>query len=113
VKFPGRNRQHCTQFISTTIQPHVLLLCNAVSNKRFLGTVIGWLEFNVPFQHKYGFIRDDLSAVIATVMISLGIVFTGRRCAYKYIIFLSGLKSVSVAGTVIPVSDSQDTRCNT
>jgi len=21
--------------------------------------VVGWLEFNVPFQHKYGYIRDD------------------------------------------------------
>ena len=20
---------------------------------------VGWLEFNVPFQHKYGYIRDD------------------------------------------------------
>jgi len=23
---------------------------------------VGWLEFNVPFQHKYGYITDDLSA---------------------------------------------------
>jgi len=23
------------------------------------GGVVGWLEFNVPFQHKYGYIRDD------------------------------------------------------
>jgi len=21
--------------------------------------MVGWLEFNVPFQHKYGYIRDD------------------------------------------------------
>jgi len=21
--------------------------------------LVGWLEFNVPFQHKYGYIRDD------------------------------------------------------
>jgi len=20
---------------------------------------VGWLDFNVPFQHKYGYIRDD------------------------------------------------------
>jgi len=23
---------------------------------------VGWLEFNVPFQHKYGYIRDDSPA---------------------------------------------------
>jgi len=22
--------------------------------------LVGWLEFNVPFQHKYGYIRDDV-----------------------------------------------------
>jgi len=22
--------------------------------------MVGWLEFNVPFQHKYGYIRDEL-----------------------------------------------------
>jgi len=22
-------------------------------------SVVGWLEFNVPFQHKYGYIKDD------------------------------------------------------
>jgi len=27
------------------------------------GTVTGWLEFNVPFQHKYGYIRDETSRV--------------------------------------------------
>ena len=26
--------------------------------------LVGWLEFNVPFQYKYGFIRDDLKWVI-------------------------------------------------
>ena len=25
-----------------------------------LCTLVGWLEFNVPFQHKYGYIRDDM-----------------------------------------------------
>jgi len=24
---------------------------------------VGWLEFNVPFQHKYGYIRDENSGV--------------------------------------------------
>jgi len=23
----------------------------------------GWLEFNVPFQHKYGYIKDERSGV--------------------------------------------------
>ena len=27
------------------------------------GSVVGWLEFNVPFQHKYGYIRDDAGSV--------------------------------------------------
>ena len=22
--------------------------------------LVGWLEFNVPFQHKYGYARDEL-----------------------------------------------------
>jgi len=26
----------------------------------FLNSLVGWLEFNVPFQHKYGYIRYDL-----------------------------------------------------
>jgi len=25
----------------------------------YLITRVGWLEFNVPFQHKYGYIRDE------------------------------------------------------
>jgi len=24
-----------------------------------VGWLVGWLEFNVPFQHKYGYIRDE------------------------------------------------------
>jgi len=31
--------------------------CKALS---LLRTVVDWLEFNVPFQHKYGYIRDDI-----------------------------------------------------
>jgi len=27
------------------------------------GWLVGWLEFNVPFQHKYGYIRDERSGV--------------------------------------------------
>jgi len=25
--------------------------------------LVGWLEFNIPFQHKYGYIRDERSGV--------------------------------------------------
>jgi len=25
--------------------------------------LVAWLEFNVPFQHKYGYIRDERSGV--------------------------------------------------
>ena len=25
--------------------------------------LVGWVEFNVPFQHKYGYIRDEKSGV--------------------------------------------------
>jgi len=25
--------------------------------------MVGWLEFKVPFQHKYGYIRDERSGV--------------------------------------------------
>ena len=27
----------------------------------------GWLEFNVPFQHKYGYIRDEGKVIIYTI----------------------------------------------
>jgi len=29
--------------------------------------VVGWLEFNVPFQHKYGYIRDNAVPVNVTL----------------------------------------------
>jgi len=28
-----------------------------------VGLPTGWLEFNVPFQHKYGYIREERSGV--------------------------------------------------
>jgi len=28
-----------------------------------VGWLVGWLEFNVPFQHKYGYIRDETVVV--------------------------------------------------
>jgi len=31
------------------------------------GGLVGWLDFNVPFQHKYGYIRDDGGDLTATV----------------------------------------------
>jgi len=27
---------------------------------RIVMLLVGWLEFHVPFQHKYGYIRDDV-----------------------------------------------------
>jgi len=32
-------------------------------SKMVVAAVVGWLEFNVPFQHKYGYIRDKSSGV--------------------------------------------------
>jgi len=26
--------------------------------------LVGWLEFNVPFQHKYGYIRDKVTYLV-------------------------------------------------
>jgi len=31
--------------------------------RRGRGRLVGWLEFIVPFQHKYGYIRDERSRV--------------------------------------------------
>jgi len=31
------------------------------------GCLVGWLEFNVPFQHKYGYIGDDIQLSIGKV----------------------------------------------
>ena len=28
--------------------------------------LVGWLEFNVPFQHKYGYIRDEVHSLQKT-----------------------------------------------
>ena len=28
-----------------------------------MSALVGWLEFNVPFQHKYGYIRDERSGM--------------------------------------------------
>jgi len=31
----------------------------SLNSQTALNNPVGWLEFNVPFQHKYGYIRDD------------------------------------------------------
>jgi len=31
---------------------------------------VGWLEFNVPFQHKYSYIRDTLNLTLAAFLLS-------------------------------------------
>jgi len=33
--------------------------------------LVGWLEFNVPFQHKYGYIRDDLTFQLMSIVAKL------------------------------------------
>jgi len=35
-----------------------------LSGKFVILLSVGWLEFNVPFQHKYGYIRDDNTVII-------------------------------------------------
>jgi len=35
--------------------------CALSSRHCYSQPVVGWLEFNVPFQHKYGYIRDEVS----------------------------------------------------
>jgi len=34
------------------------------------GKLAGWLEFNVPFQQKYGYIRDE-GKIVTTVRVML------------------------------------------
>jgi len=34
-----------------------------ISGTRTTLVVVGWLEFNIPFQHKYGYIREERSGV--------------------------------------------------
>jgi len=35
-----------------------------------VGWLVGWLEFNVPFQHKYGYIGDE-GKLVTTVRVML------------------------------------------
>jgi len=35
-----------------------------------VGWLVGWLEFNVPFEHKYGYIRDK-GKLVTTVRVML------------------------------------------
>jgi len=37
-----------------------------INETKCTGWLVGWLEFNVPFQHKYGYIRDELNALEST-----------------------------------------------
>jgi len=38
--------------------------------------LVGWLEFNVPFQHKYGYIRDAKSIVTPAYITQVHVVET-------------------------------------
>ena len=44
-----------------------LVLLISRSLRLWLGWLVGWLEFNVPFQHKYGYIRYDYGSVHITI----------------------------------------------
>jgi len=35
-----------------------------------VGWLVGWLEFNVPFQHKYGYIRDIIFLSVNKMMLT-------------------------------------------
>ena len=47
-------RQGTLGWVSEYLHPAPLLV-----RVLFLPPLVGWLEFNVPFQHKYGYIRDE------------------------------------------------------
>jgi len=42
--------------------------------------VVGWLEFNVPFQHKYGYIRDENRVVATCFLCSMTNSADGNIC---------------------------------
>jgi len=39
--------------------PNHIKTLKAKESSLLVGWLVGWLEFNVPFQHKYGYIRDE------------------------------------------------------
>jgi len=68
----------------------IMLVCVSHSSISLLQYTVGWLEFNVPFQHKYGCIRDDIalhnnvtSPCILTVQANIS-----RRSVYLHIMRL-------------------------
>jgi len=38
----------------------------------YLRVTVGWLEFNVPFQHKYGYIREERSGELSSYLVKEG-----------------------------------------
>jgi len=38
-----------------------------------VGWLVGWLKFSVPFQHKYGYIRDDILYVNISSIVVLSV----------------------------------------
>ena len=32
-----------------------------------ISRLLGWLEFNVPFQHKYGYITDEIPSLVSLI----------------------------------------------
>ena len=41
--------------------------------------LVGWLEFNVHFQHKYCYIRDKLLHIVLLLLLCLGITSSGTQ----------------------------------
>jgi len=58
--FPGPTRLRIPNCI--LIGPAISSFCTTCGRESLYFTV-GWLEFNVPFQHKYGYIRDERSGM--------------------------------------------------
>jgi len=44
----------------------ILTLTALLPILRLLNGLVGWLQFNVPFQHKHSYIRDERSGVDKT-----------------------------------------------
>jgi len=43
----------------TALHEHMSATCPLIVIGLVGNNLFGWLEFNVPFQHKYDYIRDD------------------------------------------------------
>jgi len=53
-------RHRATTKHSLTFRVRTMLSYREVETSLLVGWLVGCLEFNLPFQHKYGYIRDEL-----------------------------------------------------